>query len=92
TGHVGLNVYLARFGVVDSNLCPACHKPETVNHFLLTCRRFMGQHNALRCALYMDNWQPLNKRSLLGKCKNKAVLLAYIASTNRFLCYASNPA
>ncbi|KAJ7687148.1 hypothetical protein B0H17DRAFT_1203812 [Mycena rosella] len=39
-----------------------------------------------------DNRQPLNKRSLLGKCKNKGALLAYVASTNRFLRYASNPA
>ncbi|KAJ7722151.1 hypothetical protein DFH07DRAFT_720197, partial [Mycena maculata] len=84
TGHVGLNAYLARFGVVDLNLCPACREPETVNHFLLTCRRFMGQRNVLWRALYADDWQPLNKRSLLGKCKNKGALLAYVASTNRF--------
>ncbi|KAJ7153407.1 hypothetical protein C8R43DRAFT_828743, partial [Mycena crocata] len=40
TGHVGLNAYLARFGAVDSSLCPMCREPETVNHFLLACRRF----------------------------------------------------
>ncbi|KAJ6474541.1 hypothetical protein DFH09DRAFT_806400, partial [Mycena vulgaris] len=38
TGHVGLNEYLARFGAVDSGA-----EPETVNHFLLSCRRFMQQ-------------------------------------------------
>ncbi|KAJ6611353.1 hypothetical protein B0H10DRAFT_1809644 [Mycena sp. CBHHK59/15] len=92
TGHVGLNAYLARFGAVDSSLCPACREPETVNHFLLTCRRFTGQRDVLRRALYADDRQPLNKRSLLGKCKNKGALLAYIVSTNRFPRYASNPA
>ncbi|KAJ7704951.1 hypothetical protein B0H17DRAFT_864088, partial [Mycena rosella] len=84
TGHVGLNAYLARFGAVDSSLCLACREPETVTHFLLTCRRFTGQRDVLRRALYADNRQPLNKRSLLGKCKNKGALLAYVASNNRF--------
>jgi hypothetical protein len=40
TGHVGLNASLARFGAVDSGLCQTCREPETINHFLLTCRRF----------------------------------------------------
>ncbi|KAJ6579106.1 hypothetical protein DFH09DRAFT_839226, partial [Mycena vulgaris] len=84
TGHVGLNAYLARFGAVDSGLCSACREPETVNHFLLSCRRFMQQRDVLRRALLDDDRQPLTKKSLLGKPKNRAALLAYVASTNRF--------
>ncbi|KAJ7791421.1 hypothetical protein B0H14DRAFT_3500492 [Mycena olivaceomarginata] len=30
TGYIGLNAYLARFGLVNSNLCPTCREPETV--------------------------------------------------------------
>ncbi|KAJ7158599.1 hypothetical protein C8R46DRAFT_823595, partial [Mycena filopes] len=84
TGHIGLNAYLARFGAVDLSLCPVCREPETVNHFLLACRRFSGQRDVLRCALYAEGRQQLNKRSLLGKYKNKGALLAYVAATNRF--------
>lgn len=91
TGHVGLNAYLARFGAVDSSLCPTCREPETVNHFLLTCRRFARQRNVLRRALLDDDRQPLTKRSLLGKPKNRAALLAYVVSTNRFPCYTPSP-
>jgi hypothetical protein len=57
----------------------------------LTSRRFTGQHDILQHALYADGWQPLNKRPLLGKCKNKGALLVYVASTNRFPCYTSDP-
>ncbi|KAJ7760825.1 hypothetical protein DFH07DRAFT_719704, partial [Mycena maculata] len=43
TGHIGLNVYLAWFGAVNSALCQTCQEPETVNHFLLSCRRYRTQ-------------------------------------------------
>jgi hypothetical protein len=54
TGHIGLNAYLARFGLVDLNLCSTCHEPETVNHFLLTCRRFREQRDILRSTV--EDW------------------------------------
>ncbi|KAJ7719446.1 hypothetical protein DFH07DRAFT_688749, partial [Mycena maculata] len=43
TGHICLNVYLTHFGVVDSGLCQCCHEPETVNHYLFTCKQFTAQ-------------------------------------------------
>ncbi|KAJ7924516.1 hypothetical protein B0H13DRAFT_1601535, partial [Mycena leptocephala] len=91
TGHVGLNAYLARFGAVDSGLCQTCHEPETVNHFLLTCRRFAQRRDTLRCALFAEGRQPVTKKSLLGKSKNKTALLAYVAATGRFPRYTSAP-
>ncbi|KAJ6614771.1 hypothetical protein B0H10DRAFT_1723276, partial [Mycena sp. CBHHK59/15] len=83
-GHVGLNAYLARFGAVDSGLCQTCREPETVNHFLFTCRRFCYQRGVLRRALFNDERQPLNKRTVLGKPKNRSALLAYVTATGRF--------
>ncbi|KAJ7156482.1 hypothetical protein C8R43DRAFT_818576, partial [Mycena crocata] len=84
TGHVGLNAYLARFGAVDSALCSTCREPETVNHYLLTCRRFSRERDALRRALFADERQPLNKKTLLGTPKNRSKLLQYVANTERF--------
>ena len=38
TGHIPLNLHLARFGAVESPTCPACHeKPESVHQFLMIC-------------------------------------------------------
>jgi hypothetical protein len=91
TGHVGLNVYLTRFGVVDSDLCQTCCEPETVNHFLLMCHRFMQQRDILWRALLEDGWQQLAKKYLLGKSKNKSVLLVYVAATGRFPRYIPVP-
>ncbi|KAJ7656945.1 hypothetical protein DFH06DRAFT_908939, partial [Mycena polygramma] len=84
TGHIGLNAYLARFGLVDSDLCSTCQERESVHHYLLTCRRFSQGRDTLRRALFDDGRQLLNKKNLLGKPKNRSALLAYIASTNRF--------
>jgi hypothetical protein len=87
TGHIGLNAYLARFGAVDSPLCQTCREPETVNHFLFTCRRFCEQRNKLRHALYEDNRQGLDKRTLLGKVKNRPLLLDFVRTSGRFPQY-----
>ncbi|KAJ7767404.1 hypothetical protein DFH07DRAFT_736863 [Mycena maculata] len=91
TGHIGLNTYLAHFGAVDSPLCHMCQEPETVNHFLFTCRRFCQPQDNLCPALFTDGCQPLNKKSVLGKTKNCMALLAYVAATGCFPRYAPPP-
>ncbi|KAJ7770311.1 hypothetical protein DFH07DRAFT_723641, partial [Mycena maculata] len=62
-------------------LCQTCHE---VNHFLLTYCRFAQQRDTLRCTLFTDGRQPLTKKSLLGRPKNKTAPLAYVAVTGRF--------
>ncbi|KAJ7434396.1 hypothetical protein B0H11DRAFT_2372770 [Mycena galericulata] len=52
---------------------------------------FTIDRDVLRRALFDDDRQPLTKKSLLGKPKNRAALLAYVASTNRFPRYAPSP-
>ncbi|KAK7062334.1 hypothetical protein R3P38DRAFT_2678851 [Favolaschia claudopus] len=91
TGHIGLNAYLARFGLVDSDLCPTCREPETVNHFLLTCRRFSQQRDDLRRSLFANGRQRLTKTSLLGRHKNRTALLKYVSETGRFPRYDPPP-
>ncbi|KAJ6596446.1 hypothetical protein B0H10DRAFT_1960187 [Mycena sp. CBHHK59/15] len=62
-----------------------------LNHFLFTCRRFCYQRGVLCRALFNDERQPLNKRTVLGKPKNRSALLAYVAATGRFPQYAPPP-
>ncbi|EJD33893.1 hypothetical protein AURDEDRAFT_33615, partial [Auricularia subglabra TFB-10046 SS5] len=40
TGHVGLNGFLARIKAVPSARRETCHVPETVEHYLLHCKRY----------------------------------------------------
>ncbi|KAJ7327551.1 hypothetical protein DFH08DRAFT_710311, partial [Mycena albidolilacea] len=91
TGHIGLNAYLTCFGIVNTSHCPTCNEPETVNHFFFTCRRFGQQCDALRHALHAANHQQLSKRSLLGKSKNRTLLLDYVVATGRFPQYTPSP-
>ncbi|KAJ7785131.1 hypothetical protein DFH07DRAFT_726154, partial [Mycena maculata] len=91
TSHTGLNTYLTCFGTVDSGLCQSCCEPETVNHYLFTCRQFTAQCDVLRHALYADKRQPLNKKTPLNKPKNKMLLLVYVPTVECFPRYMPAP-
>ncbi|KIM34827.1 hypothetical protein M413DRAFT_46307, partial [Hebeloma cylindrosporum] len=43
SGHIGLNAFLARIKAVDSAACSTYGVPETVDHFLFQCSRFLEQ-------------------------------------------------
>lgn len=47
SGHYPLNSYLYRFKATDSPQCALCGQPETVEHFLLTCKRYVGLRRRL---------------------------------------------
>ncbi|KAF9032300.1 hypothetical protein BDZ89DRAFT_894472, partial [Hymenopellis radicata] len=47
TSHIGLNAHLYRTRTIDSPLCRRCGVPETVTHFIMSCRRFSAEHDAL---------------------------------------------
>ncbi|RDX44758.1 hypothetical protein OH76DRAFT_1328629, partial [Lentinus brumalis] len=83
SGHVGLNRFLSRIRAVDSPLCSVCHVPETVPHYLLTCRRFIQARHALRQAVE----GPLSLRSTIGNPKARTAVLEYVDATGRFQAY-----
>ncbi|CDO68734.1 hypothetical protein BN946_scf184652.g61 [Trametes cinnabarina] len=87
SGHVGLNAFLHRIKAVSSPLCSTCQSAETVQHYLLTCRRWLAQRDTLRRAVGRD----LSLRSLLGTAKHRGALLAYIEATRRFEAYLNEP-
>ena len=47
SGHSGLNGFLAKIHTIDSSLYLACNVPETMAHFILTCRHFVTPCHAL---------------------------------------------
>ncbi|KAI0331762.1 hypothetical protein GY45DRAFT_561205 [Cubamyces sp. BRFM 1775] len=80
SGHVALNAFLARIRAVTSPLCPVCQVPESVDHFIRTCRRFTIQRHELRRAMGRF---PLTLRHALGNIKCRGALLQYVDATNR---------
>lgn len=50
SGHCPLNSYLHCFKVADTPNCSLCRQPESVEHFLLTCRKFAGLRRRLLAA------------------------------------------
>lgn len=46
-GHCPLNSYLHRFHITDDPLCSLCPQKEDVEHFLLTCKKFVGLRRRL---------------------------------------------
>lgn len=84
-GHVGLNQYLARFNLADSPKCNTCQVPETVEHYLLRCRRFTKMRHTLRCRLGRT---PLSMKALLGPKSDRKALLDYVQATGRFAHYS----
>ncbi|KAK7039838.1 hypothetical protein R3P38DRAFT_2514688, partial [Favolaschia claudopus] len=84
-GHCSLNAFLHRIKVVDSPLCARCNQPETVAHYLLTCRRYLTARHSLRRSLKSNS--PFNLSSLLSHPKNLPHTLQYIKTTQRFPLY-----
>lgn len=86
TGHIGLRAFLHRIQAVDSELCPLCLTPETLQHFVLQCRRFQQQCTELRQHLDANNTR-LRPEDLLNDTKNIRLLLKYVHDTNHLPKY-----
>ena len=54
TGHCGLNHYLHRFGKTTSPYCKCGYGKETVEHYLLECRKYKEQRKRLRKEVGME--------------------------------------
>lgn len=67
-GHVGLSSYLHRFNMAESEECTDCGVPETVEHYLLHCSRYLRQRIMMSARLRFidDDIIDLNLKLLLG--------------------------
>ncbi|EGG04096.1 uncharacterized protein MELLADRAFT_65107 [Melampsora larici-populina 98AG31] len=63
-GHCPLNDYLFRFTKADTPNCALCTQRESVEHFLLTCRKFAGIRRDLSKAA-RANKTPFHQKDLL---------------------------
>ncbi len=88
TGHIPLNAYLFRSRAAPSPICPHCNVLETVTHFLLVCRRYSDERQALRRRMRLGN---LQLRHLLSTTSRHIfATLTYMQCTKRFSDLSNN--
>ena len=63
--HVELNAYLHRFNQADSPLCQTCGSPESVDHYLIYCRKYSQARRKLFSTL-QKRGIAASKKTLLG--------------------------
>ncbi|KAF8989667.1 hypothetical protein BDZ89DRAFT_974653, partial [Hymenopellis radicata] len=83
TSHIGLNAHLYRTRTIDSPLCRSCGVPETVTHFIMSCRRYSSARNALRNAV-RSNLRSLKQLLAVGS-PHIAATLKFVRATKRLL-------
>jgi ribonuclease HI len=81
TGHCGLNLYLKRFKKTPSAYCKCQYQRETVQHFLLECREYKTQRDALRRTVGSGK---MKMQILLGDPKYIKHIVNYVEDTKRF--------
>jgi len=80
TGHCGLNHYLHRFGINRSPYCECGYGKETVEHYLLECRKYKEQRKRLREAVGTGM---MKTGTLLGDPTKIKHTMVYIKETGR---------
>ena len=80
TGHCALNGYLHRFGKKSSSTCECGYGKETVEHYLLECRKYREQRKMLRKNVGMGR---MKVRILLGNTKVLKHMMEYITTMGR---------
>jgi ribonuclease HI len=80
TGHCGLNKYLHRFKLADSAYCECGYGKETVEHFLLECRKYKEERKQLRKNV---GWTKMKVEKLLGSITALKHTMEYVKSTGR---------
>ena len=80
TGHCRLNSYLYRFNIVESGECECEEGRETVEHFLLACKKYTEDRKTLRKKV---GFEGMKVRHLLGDKKAVKHTIEFINRTGR---------
>ena len=65
-GHVGVNQYLYRFNMSNTENCSYCQESETIEHLLVACRKYQEQRRKLKERLKKYKVMNINVKILLG--------------------------
>lgn len=81
--HSPLSHFLHRIKVADHPGCEFCHQPETTEHYLLTCRNYLGARTTLFASLRKLRI-PRKVHSILTTPQAFQPLATFIKTTGRF--------
>ncbi|CAL4072958.1 unnamed protein product [Meganyctiphanes norvegica] len=65
-GHAGLNEYLTRFSMANDQNCSTCNVPESIQHFLIECRKHNDHRRKLKNTLRAQGISDLTVKTILG--------------------------
>jgi ribonuclease HI len=82
TGHCGLNSYLHRFNLAESADCECGEGPETVEHLVMVCKKYVEQRKVLRKEV---GFGKMKMKYLLGDIKVVKHTMEFIINTERFI-------
>ena len=80
-GKCKLNNYQHIINKHEDGLCTYCKISETIEHFLLHCKKYERERRIMRRQMKNDS---LNLEKLLGNSSDLRIILNYIKSTKRF--------
>lgn len=86
SGHIALNSSLCWIGRLESPNCSQCKTKETVEHFLLTCRRFSIPRTSRRQHVGKFDL-PVTLPNLLSNPTIIPFMVQYVIRTKRFPMY-----
>ena len=90
-GHVGLKQYMYRFNISTEEECSECKTVESVEHYLLKCKKYNRERETLKRELDKKGITDINIKILLeggnyGRMKNLKILditKNYVKTTTR---------
>lgn len=89
-GHVGVNCHLQRFNMTEESNCDLCNRPDTLEHFLLLCRKFAVQRQTMLTKLSTLHVDLNLKNLLLGgdfeegtQRKIHGILMSFVSQSGR---------
>ncbi|KAI7948635.1 hypothetical protein MJO29_010300 [Puccinia striiformis f. sp. tritici] len=83
SGHVKLNFFLFKCRMIMSPVCATCGVVETIEHYLVSCRRFLKARNQTRQELRKAKIKTLSAKSLLFNPKAEKALTLFLTQTAR---------
>ncbi|KAI7955904.1 hypothetical protein MJO29_007303 [Puccinia striiformis f. sp. tritici] len=83
SGHVKLNFFLFKCRMVMSPACATCGAVETIDHYLVSCRRFSKARSLARQELRKARIKTLSAKSLIFDPKAEKALTLFLTQTAR---------
>lgn len=83
SNHVQLNAFLFKCRIITFPVCTTCDVAETVEHFLMSCRRFEGARKCLRKELRKEKIKTFSVTVLLNNPRAAQALINFLKLSAR---------